>query len=276
MNSPSPHAEEEKLMLPFRRDFNPARINRIVNDPSVFPDVALPGQESLDLSPIVGDLRNIVLMCDEGGIIAKWQEPGVYEIHTQFTERYRGVSAVRTIREMVSWLFLQSPAMELQSQVPEGNVGAEAAIRAVGARFEFERAGAWPSRDGTPAKSVGYYTLRYSDWLYQPYAAGVLAPLGEEFHRKLEEKKLAFLSPPEGHAEDPAHDLNVGATMAMIWAGQVDKAISLYARWARFAGYHPANLVSRDPLILDIGNALLLLNTKKEDFEILACKPMVI
>jgi len=260
-------------MLPFRRDFNPARINRVVNDPSVFPDVALPGQESLDLSPIVGDLRNIVLMCGEGGIIAKWQEPGVYEIHTQFTAAYRGVSCVRTIREMVSWLFLQSPAMELQSQVPEGNVGAEAAIRAVGARFEFERAGAWPSREeGVPAKSVGYYTLRYSDWLYQPYAAGVLAPLGEEFHRKLEEKKLAFLSPPEGHADDPAHDVNVGATMAMIWAGQVDKALILYNRWSRFAGYAEVRLISAQPLILDIQNAVLLVDPVSKDFEVLACR----
>lgn len=260
-------------MLPFRRDFNPARINRVVNDPSVFPDVALPGQESLDLSPIVGDLRNIVLMCDEGGIIAKWQEPGVYEIHTQFTAAYRGVSCVRTIREMVSWLFLQSPAMELQSQVPEGNVGAEAAIRAVGARFEFERAGAWPSREeGVPAKPVGYYTLRYSDWLYQPYAAGVLAPLGEEFHRKLEEKKLAFLSPPEGHAVDPAHDVNVGATMAMIWAGQAEKGLTLYNRWARFAGYAEVRLISLQPLVIDIQNAVLLIDLAGKDFEVLACR----
>src|SRR5882672_8415793 len=127
-------------MLPFKRDFNATRINRVCNDPSVLQDIIIAGQETLDLAPVVADLRNIVLMCDEGGIIAHWREPGVYEIHTQFTERYRGVSAVRTTREMISWLFLHSPAMELQTKVPDCNQGAQGLVKAISGRFEFERA----------------------------------------------------------------------------------------------------------------------------------------
>ena len=126
-------------MLPFKRDFNAARINRVVNDPSVFPEISVPGQGPMDLTALVADLRNIALLCDEGGIMALWREPGIYEIHTQFTERYRGVSAVRTVRERVSWLFLQSPAMELQTQVPAVNQAAHSLVKAISGRLEFER-----------------------------------------------------------------------------------------------------------------------------------------
>lgn len=260
-------------MLPFKRDFNAARINRVVNDPSVLPDVALPGQESLDLSPIVGDLRNIVLMCEEGGIVAHWREPGVYEIHTQFTERYRGVGAVKTVREMISWLFLHSPAMELQTKIPDCNKAAAGLVRAINGRFEFERAGAWQGPDGPCA--VAYYTLRYSDWLYTAWAMGALAARGEWFHGRLDDAKRAFLSPPEAHAPDPAHDVNVGATIEMIFAQNIDKALILYNRWSRFAGYAEVRLISVNPLIIDIQDAVLLIDVKGEDFEVLAVQPQV-
>lgn len=258
-------------MLPFKRDFTAARINRVVNDPSVLPSVALPGQESLDLSPVVGDLRNIVLQCDEGGIVAHWREPGVYEIHTQFTERYRGVSAVRTTRGMVSWLFLHSPAMELQSKVPDCNQGAQGLVKAINGRFEFERAGAWQGPQGPCG--VAYYALRWSDWLYSPWAMGALAARGEWFHGRLDEAKRAFLAPPDSHAADPAHDVNVGATIELIFHGQVDKGLTLYNRWSRFAGYAEVRLISASPLIIDIQDAILLIDISGKDFEVLQVKP---
>lgn len=258
-------------MLPFKRDLNAARINRVCNDPSVFADISLPDQESLDLSAVVADLRNILLLCDEGGIIAHWREPGVYEIHTQFTERYRGVSAVRTTREMVSWLFLNSPAMELQTKVPDCNAGAQGLVKAISGRFEFERAGAWQGPQGPCG--VAYYTLRWSDWLYSPWAMGALAARGEWFHSRLDSAKRAFLAPPESHPADPSHDVNVGATIELILHGQVDKALILYNRYARFAGYAEVRLISAQPLILDIQDAIVLVDMKGEDFEVLQVRP---
>jgi hypothetical protein len=260
-------------MLPFKRDFNSARINRVCNDPSVFADISLPDQESLDLSPVVADLRNIILMCDEGGIIAHWREPGVYEIHTQFTERYRGVSAVRTVREMISWLFLHSPAMELQTKVPDCNPAAQGLVKAISGRFEFERAGAWQGPQGSCG--VAYYTLRWSDWLYSPWAMGGLAARGEWFHVRLEAAKRAFLSPPDSHAPDPSHDVNVGATIELIFAGQVDKSLTLYARYARFAGYAEVRLISANPLIIDIQDAVILVDIAGKDFEVLSVRPQI-
>lgn len=261
-------------MLPFKRDFTPARINRVCNDPSVLSDIIAAGQESLDLTPVVSDLRNIVLVCDEGGIIAHWREPGVYEIHTQFTERYRGVSAVRTTREMISWLFLHSPAMELQTKVPDCNQGAQGLVKAISGRFEFERAGAWNGPSGPCG--VAYYTLRWSDWLYSPWVMGALAARGEWFHQRLDDAKRAFLSPPDSHPTDAAHDVNVGATIDLILEGQqVDKALILYNRWARFAGYAEVRLISANPLIIDIQDAVLLIDIAGKDFEVLSVRPQI-
>lgn len=257
--------------MDFKRDFNAKRINRVCNDPSVLPEVALPGQESIDCTALVGDLRNIVLMADGGGIIALWQEPGIYEIHTQFVESARGIGAIRTVREMISWLFLRSPAMELQTKIPASNKAALGLVRAINGRLEFEREDAWQLADGTSCR-MDYYALRWSDWLYSGWAMGPLAARGEWFHEELERQKTAFLAPPEGHPHDAAHDVNVGATVEMILAGQVEKALTLYARWARFAGYAPARLLSLDPLVLDIQNAVLRVDRDEKSFEVLAVK----
>lgn len=258
-------------MLPFRRDFNAKRLNRVCNDPSVFPEISLPSQGPMDLTALVADLRNIALLCDEGGILALWREPGIYEIHTQFTEKYRGVSAVKTVREMVSWLFLQSPAMELQTQVPAVNQAAHSLVKAISGRLEFERDGVWALPDGQSCR-MDYYTLRYSDWLYSAWAMGGLAARGEWFHKRLDDAKAAFLCPPEAHAPDAAHDVNVGATIEMIFAGQTVKSLTLYNRWARFAGYAQVRLVNQEPLVIDIDDAVLLVDIQQKDFEVLQCK----
>lgn len=258
-------------MLPFKRDFNAMRLNRVCNDPSVFPEISIPGQGPMDLTPMVADLRNIALMCDEGGIMAIWREPGIYEIHTQFTAKYRGVSAVRTTREMVSWLFLNSPAMELQTQVPAINQAALSLVKAISGRLEFERDAAWALPEGQVCR-IDYYTLRWADWLYSAWAMGPLATRGEWFHAKLDDAKRAFLSPPESHPQDAAHDVNLGATIELIFNGEIEKGLTLYNRWARFAGYAEARIVSAKPLIIDQQNALILVDLWQKDFEVLSVR----
>lgn len=259
-------------MLPFRRDLRADRINRVVNDPSVFPEVAPPGAESIDMTLAVKNLANVFLMTDEGGIVADWKEPGIYEIHTQFTERYRGTSAIRTVREMLSWLFIHTDAMELFTKIPRSNERALGLVRAINGKFEFSREAAHTLHSGDIV-GVDYYSLGYRDWLYSPWASSFLVTRGAWFHEKLEEMKRARLVMEPQHPEDPAHDINVGATVEMILAGQVDKGLTLYNRWARFAGYAEVRLLSRQPLLIDIANCVLHVDRETRDFEILEVKP---
>jgi hypothetical protein len=39
--------------------------------------------------------------------------------------------------------------------------------------------------------------------------------------------------------------------------GQPEKGVILSNRWARFAGYAPIALISRSPLVIDIGDAVM-------------------
>lgn len=263
-------------MLPFRRDYTATRINRVINDPSVKEMVATPeqlveGAPLLDLGPVLSHLGNIALMTDEGGILAHKHEPGVYEIHTQFTETYRGVSCVKTVREMISWLFLHTDAQELLSKIPENNKPALGLVRAINGKFEFSREMVYPLPAGGLC-GIDYYALRFADWIGNDWVVRELLPIGQEFHRALDTKREAFGAAPDSHPEDISHDIRVGATVEMIWAGQTDKGLTLYNRWARFAGYAEIRLVSYQPLVLDIGNTVLAVDTAGKDFEVISCR----
>jgi hypothetical protein len=43
----------------------------------------------------------------------------------------------------------------------------------------------------------------------------------------------------------------------MVKAGNVDKAVAYYRRWSRFTGYPPLVLMSRNPLVFDVGEGVV-------------------
>lgn len=244
----------------FQRDYTAERINAVVNHPGVLPYVAAHGQESLDLGPVLSNLNNIALMCDDGGVLALSVEPGVYEIHTQFTPELRGAAVIKIVRDMIEHLFLATPAIELLTQIPVSNPAALGLVRAIAGRFEFSRMGSWVGLDGQ-LTDVDYYALRFSDWIWSDWGMKRLELVGHQFHEELESKlEAAGYSEPQ-HGPDLSHDCMVGATVGMLRQGQLDKAIILYNRWARFAGYAEIQLISRSPVVVNIQNSWLELTT---------------
>jgi hypothetical protein len=172
---------------------------------------------------------------------------------------------------MLSWLFLRTEAVELFTKIPRNNERALGLVRAIGGKFEFGRENAHAALDGSVV-DVDYYTLGYRDWLGSPWVAPALSAVGAKFHEELDAKKRAMLCVEEQHPVDPIHDINVGATVEMIFNGQIEKAIALYVRWSRFAGYAPIRLLSRNPLVIDISDAILHVDLENRSFEILECK----
>ena len=75
----------------------------------------------------------------------------------------------------------------------------------------------------------------------------------------------------ENHPNEECHDRYVGACVSMVLAGQPEKAVVLYNRWARFSGYAPITLVSRSPILIDIKTALLLV--ENDNFKVIQCRP---
>lgn len=247
-----------------QRDTTAERINEVVNHPEVHKWVALPGQGALDMSALVADTRNILLMVPEGGLFFEFQEPGVYQVHTQFLPTFRGAGALRVTRDALHWMFCRTDCMELLTKVPVHNVGADGWAKLIGGVLDFEREGAWPTDEGTVA--VKYYRLSYADWVR---SARGLIERGRWFHERLTAEKVRRGMADAPHPEDLAHDRYVGAAVEMIYGGQLAKAVVLYNRWARFAGYVPVKVVSAKPTIVDIDEALVYVTG--DTFEVMPC-----
>lgn len=234
------------------RSFDHEALDAILNHPEVFQWVAKPEHNTLCSKEIVENGSNYLLLNEDksGALLFVFQEPCVYEVHTQFLPGARGSAAFKFTCEALDWMFLRTDVMEILTVVPEGNKAADSLARIVGGQLDFSREAAWTMHNGDVVNS-NYYGLRYADWIRR---AGHLESVGAAFHDKLE-----GMVPQAAHDDDSAHDRHVGAAFEMIRYGQAAKAVLLYNRWARFAGYATISIVSANPLIIDIQSALLVI-----------------
>lgn len=249
--------------LSVRRELSAERVNTISNHPEVRP--WLGGVGELDLTDIVVNRSNVLLMGEGGGFIFVQQEPGIYEVHTQFLPDHRGEEVITAARDAERWMFTRTDCIEIRSKVPGGNVGAAAFARAMKYELQFVRANAWQTPEGLT--SVKYYARSITQWANQAHE---MKEVGHAFHEKLEAAKIAAGATTPIHDDDDAHDLYVGATVEMMQAGNIAKAVNFYMRWAPFAGYGPIAVIATNPIVIDIGDALLAV--KGEDFDVILCR----
>lgn len=249
-----------------RRSFDAAEANRIVNDASVLPTIGL--ADSIDLSDIVGDPCNVLMMADGGSILFIADlEPGIYEVHTSFLQNCRGKHAIEASLEAYRWMFTHTDCMTIQTRIPAFNRAAALAAHAVGFVPLFERKGVWPTRD-QKLVDLRFYELSYARWLAGAKDAMIAA--GQRFHARLDAEMARHGVLDKQHPDDAAHDHYVGACVEMVYAGQPEKAVVLYNRWARFAGYGQIALVARSPMVIDIGNAVLMI--EDFSFKVVKCR----
>lgn len=251
-----------------RRSFDPAEINPILNDPSVFEAIKLPGMKpDIDVTAVVHNPANVLLMAEGGGIIFAQQEPGIYEVHTSFLQNSRGLNAIRSSKEAYRWMFTHTDCMILQTKVPAFNKAADQFCKIVGATKDFERKGVWLTESGPV--DMSYWSLRYEDWLRKTPS---IMESGKIFHARLDEERDRLGFPDDSHPDEDCHDLYVGACAEMIYAGQPEKGIALYNRWAKFSGYGLIALVSKSPLLVDIGTSLL--QVQNDSFKVIQCRTL--
>jgi hypothetical protein len=247
------------------RSFDAADINPVFNHPTVFPNVSTPDLDRIDVTALVSDPRNVLRMAASGGVIFCQVEPGIYEVHTAFVKPERGSkgSQIRNAASMSIhgniclnaywWMFTHTDCMVLQTKIPAFNRAAIVFAPLLGWRLEFERKSAWPTKDGMV--DMSFFCLRYEEWVKKDKH---VLETGRSFHRKLDEERARHGAEDEGHPDKECHDRYVGACAEMIYSGQPEKGVVLYNRWARFSGYGQIALISKDPLLVDIGDALLL------------------
>jgi hypothetical protein len=172
------------------------------------------------------------------------------EVHTVFAGGNKGRNAVRGAREAKRYLFIETNTYELITKVPAYNQTAKHLAEMMGFRTLFTRANVW-KKGGIP-HAMDYMQLTVDDWIL----TGECRRSGEAFHDLVHQT----LPRHEHHASDPVHDCYVGAAIEMALAGNVDKAILFYNRYALWAGYATVIEQSRNPLRLvagDVGIAVM-------------------
>jgi hypothetical protein len=234
------------------RIYDPAVVNAVVNDPTVKPWVAGGIEGDLDVSPVLADPRNIALFGRHGGVIFTWVQPCVYEAHTQVLPQGRGAWALQMVHATASWLFAGTDALEVLTRVPHGNRGARALVQAVQGVFEFTNPlGFVLDGELVPAD---IYSLTIQTWMR---TAPGLVERGHWFHDAVEREFDRLGVKRVEHSDDDVHQRYAGAAVEMALAGQFHKSVALYNRWAAFAGYPGARVLSLDPPQIDISDCVL-------------------
>jgi hypothetical protein len=260
-----------ELSTAVERSFDAAEFNRIVNDSSVRPHVGFTELGLLDLTALVAEHRNVYLACEGGAIFFAADVEvgsGIYEVHTNFLETYRGRHAIACSRNAYRWMFTHTDCMSIVTRIPADNRPAGMAAGVVGFKHRFTRKGIWPLGE-EKFVDLKFYALDYETWL--DAAADDLIASGQAFHAALDVERQRLGMTEHGHADEDCHDLRAGACLEMIYGGQLEKGIILYNRWARFAGYGQIALIARSPLVIDIGDAVLQI--QDHSFKVVKCRP---
>jgi hypothetical protein len=248
--------------LKIERVFEADRANEIVNDPSVFPWVCGNHKEKIDLSKVVSDKNNIVLMAEHGCIIFIKHQEGLYECHTNVLPSGRGQWVIDYGFGALDWMFSNTDAYEIITKCPKNNVLSVLAARKCGFTKDFTTRPIWPVEG--KLCPVDVYSIRIQEWAR---FAPNLIEKGHWFHSYLEaeyEKKKINLPI---HDEDESHDRYVGATISLIQGGQIGKAISFYNRFAVMSSYQKISVISVNPVVIDIHESKLKIN--ENGFEVI-------
>lgn len=208
------------------------RIHAVSHHPANVEMTHAFGAPLFDMSPYLKTPHG-VLLCDGGHFALARHEEGVYEFHTTFLPSARGREMIRQSRDALWFMFIETQCEVLHTHVPANHPGAAFLVKSMGFRKSFSRTAAWHARDGF-RYDVDYFTMRIEDWIAQGHCEAA----GREFHVELSGLGL------KDHPDDPAHDYFVGGALEMVRAGRVDKALRMYARWARIAGYEVPRRVS--------------------------------
>ncbi len=248
-----PLSDLHDMLSKIRREKHASNLNRLLNHPEVYPFVKGACVGPLDLTSAVANEDNYLLMGQFGGLFFQALQPGLYEVHSQCYPEGRGAWMVNFVKGCLHWIFTRTDAVEIMTRCPHGNLAALGLARAIGGKREFTNPKGWIlDNKVVPADIFG---LRIQDWMR---TAPGLEERGKWFHDSLENEYQKIGKTEPIHPDDSSHDRYVGLACEMILGGQPEKGIIFYNRWAALADYATIKLISRQPLALDIEEAILI------------------
>lgn len=248
-----------------RRTMDARRLTKIANDPSVKPFLGGPEDEPILLKPIIENPNHVALEAAHGGFVLVQLEPGLYEAHSLFLPEGRGAEAFTAMREALLYMFTRCDCMEIVTMVPDTNPAAAQLTKAGAFMPWFTREHCFPVNGGPDGAT--YYKLSVFDWIQH---SDECLDAGESLHDLFSQAKAKFNWSAPDHEDDDAHTRAAGAALLMVKAGHPGRGVFLYNRWARFARYNPALLVSEHPPVINTDGMLLTLDEHGE-VEVLSC-----
>lgn len=235
------------------REHHAQRLNRIVNDQSVYRWVRGYATGKLDLSAEVVNPANVLLMGEHGGVLFHQIQPGLYEAHCQVLKGGRGKWAVSLAHATAHWMFCRTEAMELVSRCPQNNLAARALTERSGARRWMVNPAGWVT-DLDPVPT-DIYSLTIHEWMK---TAPGLVERGQWFYRRLGEEYRRHGKKPEMPALTEDYHRYIGAAVEMFLGEQIAKGVVFYGRFAAMAGLAPIRIVGQSPIALAVGEAIIV------------------
>lgn len=220
--------------MTLKRVFDATLINTVLNHSEVRELAgAPPGADDIDVSPKIEDMRNVCLMTSGGGFLLLYKTPNTYELHTQFLPEARGAEPLKAVEDAFLYMFIQTDCLIINTKVHKDNVGALKITEQYAELVSFH-------------DDNYFFTLTYENWVKRSNRCKVR---GELFHEQLGEDK--------NHDDDEIHDRNAGSAILMAEAGNIDKSVFVYNRWAESAGYMPLVILSHQPVVIRVDDLMM-------------------
>lgn len=210
-------------------------INRIFNHPAVRPFAVENDDQDVDLSAVVANPVNVSLVGEHGAIVFLKYCEGIYEVHADALPEGRGAWMKEFTTHAIAYVFFATDAVEMITQVPEGNIASKALVTMMGGRPQFERPACRFRGKMVPAT---IYALSIQDWSRRSEADGAPAL-----------RQMGIEPANEDHGRI------AGIVFEMLSVGNIRKAVVFYNRWALSTRQQPIALVSEREI--RIGRGLL-------------------
>lgn len=182
----------------------------------------------VDFSQWIDDQRNVFLAGAIGWFAFGSLEFGVYECMAGFFRDNRGWEAIGATRRAVERIFVSTECERIICRLPASSRAASRFCARLGMRDLGARGG------------IRHWAFDIDDWR---------ANIGDEF--------IEQFAPHPIQAIDSLAREELGRLSVMIRGGQERKAIGLYNRRAVVWGLPLATEMSRSPLLIRLGSALL-------------------
>ena len=243
-----------------RRTADATAFNVIANHPMVRPWIG--GDGAADLTAVVAEPSNIALLGEAGGFVCMNHGAGRYEVHSLFDPSRSGQAAIHAMRDAMAYMFTSTPCVELLTKVPVDNLAAKGLARLAGFTPQFESLSAWNAES---QKLTAFYSLPVEKWALLSRES---KRMGAWFHAMLD--TIRTDEQHTAHPDDAVHDAMVGATIGMLQAGLVWKAVTYYNRWALWTGYETLVVESECPLVVSFDQ--LRIEIMQSHVEVLSCQ----